>query len=80
MRSCTKYKTVLAVSCIIAMVPAMAKLPNTRYDIANVAPVPVIRQLKVLARLLLVKSLTIYSLYEINIVFKLKAPFLYGFE
>jgi hypothetical protein len=80
MRSCIKYNTVLAVNCIAAMMLAAAKLPNTKYDIANVAPVPVIRQLTVFTRLLLAKSLTIYSLYKVNIMFKLKAPFLYGFE
>jgi hypothetical protein len=62
------------------MVLAMAKLPSTRYDIRKVAPVPVKRQLTVFIRLLLGKSLTVYSLYKINIVFKLKDPFLYGFE
>ena len=80
MRSCIKYNTVLAVNCITAMVQAITKLPNTKYDIRNVAPVPVIRQLTVFTKLLLVKSLTIYSLYKVNIMFKLKGPFLCGFE
>jgi hypothetical protein len=62
------------------MVLAMAKLPSTIYDIKKVAPVPVNRQLTVFTRLLLGKSFTVYSLYKINIVLKLKGPFLYGFE
>ena len=49
---------VFAVTWIIAIVPANVKLPVTKKDIKKVAQLPVILQLTVLAKLLLVVSFT----------------------
>ena len=52
----------LAVNCIMAMVPAMLKLPDITYDIKNVAELPVMRQLTVFTRLRRAVSLIRISL------------------
>jgi hypothetical protein len=46
----------------MAMVLAMAKLPEIKYDITNVAELPVIRQLTVFTKLRLGVSLKAHAL------------------
>ena len=48
---------VLAVICIKAIEPATTKLPDIKNEIRKVLALPVIRQLIVLAKVLLVESL-----------------------
>jgi hypothetical protein len=48
----------------MAMVPAMAKFPEIKYDITNVAELPVIRQLAVFTRLRLGVSLKTHALSD----------------
>lgn len=64
-RSCKKYSNVFAVTCITAMDPAMAKLPDIKYEIAKVLRLPVKRQVIVFASVRLVVSpITVPILYE----------------
>jgi len=56
-RSWQKYKSVLSVNCIAAIELDNETSPTIAYDIAKVAPVPVMRQVIVLTRLLFVVSI-----------------------
>ena len=49
---------------MIAMVPATAKLPAIKYDIKNVAPLPVSLQLIVFTKLRLLLSLKAHTLSD----------------
>ena len=61
-RSCIKYKMVLNVNCIMAIVPDIDISPKIIYDIKKVAELPVILQLTVLAILLFLVSLKTHTL------------------